>query len=273
MDKELYLKKLSRAARWHLAPREAAEVIADYRELLADSGGEGDFGDPVQAVRLLERPREYRRWLAVFLLLAVIALAAPLSGLQNLAFELGIFVFLPVLYSLSGFFNYNQSLLVWLPLLGMGLALTWFRRRDAETAERPPLRRLVPLLMVQTLCMAAAWGVFWMVAAYISMPIGLMEFLGTHASIYRAIGLFLPLGGLLCGALGVGGLIRARTENRRWLAAYVWGLAAAGMCTAVLMLLGSMDLSFSVAGWWRPFAARYAVLTAAGLLGTGWALC
>lgn len=42
MDKQTYLKRFSRAARWRLGHREAAEVVADYTELLEQRPPEQD---------------------------------------------------------------------------------------------------------------------------------------------------------------------------------------------------------------------------------------
>lgn len=272
MDKELYLRKLSRAARWKLPWEEAEEVIADYRELLADSGEE-DFGDPVQAVRLLERPKEYRRWLGVFVFLTLAALLGPVSGLNGLPFEFGIWVNLPVLYGLWDFFSHNGGLLMIFPLAGMALGLLWFRRRERKPSGKLAVRRLAPALGIQLFFMAAAWGVFWLTTEAGLGAGGLWAFLNDHPWSFRFLRLLLILGGPVCGALGLWGLIRARLEDRRWLAVYVWGAAAAGICTAVLMLLSSISLDVTLPGWWIPYVWSYLGLTAAGLLGTGWALC
>lgn len=273
MDKELYWKKLSRAARWRLPNREAEEILADYRELLTDSKGE-DLGDPVQAVRLLERPNEYRRWLAVFALLAVLSLAAPVSGLYQVPFEFGLMVFLPVLESLWRFFCRNEVLLAGFPLLGMVLSWAWFRRNSGSPAKRVERRRLLPLLAVQLFCAAAAWWVFWLSASEFSNVAGIFAFLNAHGPwSYRLLRLFLILSGPLCGGLGVWGLVRARTEDRRWLAVYLLGLTAGGVCTGMLAVLSGMNLDTSLPDWWLPYARMYLSLTAAGLLGTGWALC
>lgn len=274
MDKDLFLKKLSRTARWRLPYGEAEEVIRDYRELLADSGGE-DFGDPVQAVRLLERPREYRRWLGVFVLLSVIALAAPVSGLYNLPFDMGIILFLPVLEDLWDFFTRNEAFAVGLPLLGMALAWGWFRSRGVKPPERAALRQVCPLLAVQLLFLAGAWALFCMAAALeFSAADEILAFLEAYRPwSVRIPRLFLVLGGPLCGGLGVWGLVRARMGDRRWLAVYLWGLTAAGLCAAVLALLGSMSLEITSTDWWVSYARMFLGLSAAGLLGTGWALC
>ena len=73
---EQYLKKFSRAVRWRLPPQESEEAIADYRELIFQEERDEtklveELGEPVQAAHLLTDVRTYRRWLAVFALLAV----------------------------------------------------------------------------------------------------------------------------------------------------------------------------------------------------------
>lgn len=72
---EQYLKKFSRAVRWRLPPQESEEAIADYRELIFqperdESKLVEELGDPVQATHLLTDVKAYRRWLAVFAVLA-----------------------------------------------------------------------------------------------------------------------------------------------------------------------------------------------------------
>ena len=274
MDQELYLKRLSRAARWRLPWQEAEEVIGDYRELLGDSGGE-DFGDPVEAVRLVARPGTYRRWLAVFGALCVLALAAPVSGLYNLPFDLGVVLFLPVLGDLWAFFTRNEGFPVVLSLLGMAMAWLWFRRHGARPPERTALRRVCPLLAVELLFVAGAWALFCLTAALeFSAADEILAFLEAWRPwSLRVPRLIVVLGGPLCGGLGICGLVRARVEDRRWLAVYIWGLTAAGLCAAVLALFGSMSIDFTSPDWWVSYARLFLGLTAAGLLGTGWALC
>ena len=75
MTKQRYLRRFSRAVRWRLPPQEAAEAIADYREMVYQEGREEsrlveELGEPVQSAHLLTDVRAYRRWLAVFGVLA-----------------------------------------------------------------------------------------------------------------------------------------------------------------------------------------------------------
>ena len=75
LTKERYLKKFSRAVRWRLPPQESEEAIADYRELVFqperdESKLVEELGAPAQAAHLLTDVKAYRRWLAVFAVLA-----------------------------------------------------------------------------------------------------------------------------------------------------------------------------------------------------------
>ena len=77
LTKEQYLKKFSRAVRWRLPPQESEDAISDYRELIFQEERDEsrlveELGEPVQAAHLLTDVRTYRRWLAVFAVLATI---------------------------------------------------------------------------------------------------------------------------------------------------------------------------------------------------------
>ena len=76
LTKEQYLKRFSRAVRWRLPPRESEEAIADYRELIFQEERDEsklveELGEPIQAAHLLTDVRTYRRWLVVFVILAL----------------------------------------------------------------------------------------------------------------------------------------------------------------------------------------------------------
>ena len=75
LTKEQYLKKFSRAVRWRLPPQESEETIADYRELIFQEERDEsklveELGTPAQAAHLITDVKTYRRWLAVFAVLA-----------------------------------------------------------------------------------------------------------------------------------------------------------------------------------------------------------
>ena len=75
--KKDYMSRLSPAARWLLLPEDAAEVIADYKDIANGRSDEEllrDIGDPVQAAKLVADQKEYRHWLRAFTVLAVCVL-------------------------------------------------------------------------------------------------------------------------------------------------------------------------------------------------------
>nr|WP_325204139.1 hypothetical protein [uncultured Oscillibacter sp.] len=117
-----YLSRLSRAARWYLPPAEAAEVLEDYREIVAGRSEEElrrDLGTPRAAIKQLAQPKAYRKWLAVFLILsACVLLPAVDSTLEGLSLSVW----------LSGmshmFWNSNGTIArLSMPLFPLGIVL------------------------------------------------------------------------------------------------------------------------------------------------------
>ena len=271
-----YLTRFSRHARWYLPPEEAAEVIADYRELLSGDPRpeEDELGAPEQAVRLLIRPRETRRWLAVFVLLACLALVVPLGGLYGFPFHFGILTTIPVLETIWEWYEDAFSLLsAGIPLLGTVLALVWFGKNGPKEAGGPPFRRMLPMLAAAVLTILLALGVFWLMVSLDSGQLS-SAWAEAHLFLVRRLHLVLELAGPACGALAVLGLVRARLEDRRWRAVYILCLAGAALCAGVLAPMRSMSLDHSGASaWWLGYLWRYLAITAAGLLGAGVGLC
>ena len=81
------------------------------------------------------------------------------------------------------------------------------------------------------------------------------------------------LGGekLLESAAGLLGVVKARLDDRRWSALYILGLTAVAVCVLILAFLGSLDSASG--GAWASYALPWGLLGAAGLVGTGVALC
>ena len=85
--KKDYMARLEQAARWRLPPEEAEDVIADYRDIVgspprSEEELHREVGDPEQVVRLLvQPPKAYYAWLAVFAALAACLLAAALAAI------------------------------------------------------------------------------------------------------------------------------------------------------------------------------------------------
>ena len=124
LTKEQYLKKFSRAVRWRLPPQESEDAIADYRELIFqperdESRLAEELGEPVQAAHLITDVKTYRRWLAVFAVLAY--------GL-----------FLLAKWAWMGWSRFYFSFAdrwwypVWVMAVGLVLSLYWFRRHGQK---------------------------------------------------------------------------------------------------------------------------------------------
>ncbi len=257
MMEQVYLRRLSRTARWRLPPKDAADVIEDYSQLLAIDPRPyetqcRDYGTPKHAVRQLTVPGEYARWLAVFFLLAL----CPL---------------LPVVWLGLQFFNIwfaiPQACFLALLVVGAVLSAVWFRREGERYEELPPglAPQLLLLLMLGT-CVAFLAGICFSPA--------LLE-LGTAYPDHR-IGYVMYL--LLCCICGFSGLValvslvRARLGDRRWTGVYVLGLTVLLVTLFLLSALSSMTLDGGEL-WWVPCARRMGIAAAAGLVGTGVALC
>lgn len=257
-----YLNRLTWAARWQLPPKEAAEVAADYADLLAGDGRTEEalmqeVGAPWRAVRLVRPPKSYGRWLIVFALLSA-CLALPLywllvwytptlSGVQWSSFIFGLF-FLGA---------------------GLGLSLFWFGRQGQREQGGLPLSWYACMAGLLVL-LACVWGL-----TYCCFSPKLLEWAARWrpAQVGQTIHAGLKLIGLLAALAGLLGAVLARLTDRRWRAVYVLGLTVLLMALLLYSVLTSMDLTTTGELWWFPYLWRMALLTAAGLAGTGVSLC
>ena len=253
-----YLSRLSRAARWYLPPAEAAEVLEDYREIVAGRSEEElrrEVGSPQETVRRLAQPKAYRRWLAVFGVLAVCVLFPALGPIWSR------------LFWWNGVYWFAQ--LDWAFLLTGGiLSFAWFQRNGKREGALPRgilLAALVPLV-------GMAWAWFCALAVFCWLE-PFLRFMEAAAITGPALHWSLLLSGLAMGLTGLLGLVKARLRDRRWRAVYILGLAGALLSLGVWSVFSSMNLDMSASGWWTPLLMRYGFITIVGLLGTGVALC
>ena len=263
-----YLSRLSRAARWYLPPAEAAEVVEDYQEIVKGRSEEElrrDLGTPRAAMKQLAQPKAYRRWLAVFIVLAVCVVLPAIEPLWQGLFSLSIQLGRPV-----WFFRVYDSVVPFSGLFfpaGLALALAWFRR-NGEKGRRLP-KGVLPLLALSLLGIAWVWC---FIGGILTERFVLLSVLPRVGPIYTSY-LLLWADALAMGAAGLYGLVRARLGDRRWVAVYILGLTGAALALSLHLLMTSMNLDGFTSSWWQPYAARYAVITALGLIGTGAALC
>lgn len=251
MKKSSYLTRLSRAARWQLPAEEAAEAIADYRELLFCKGETDaqlvqELGTPWQAVKLAGAPKKYRGWLAAFSLLALF----------------------PVVMTIWLFAREHHSPAVaCLAVLGALFSLIWFQAGPKPRARQ---KKLFLFLGAQVFFLLLAAGVFfsllWLVSHQKAVPLPPGTMGQTVTWGFRSAGLFSAL-------LALWGLAGARMENRAWRSLYVMGLTVLALCLLALFCLHNMNLDTSAPQWWLPYLLQGGVTGLLGALLTGAALC
>lgn len=251
MDRQTYMKQLTRQVRWRLPAAEADLVLADYREILARRPEEtetsliSDMGEPAQAARLLTQPRPYHRWLAAFGGMALCLLLPEAALLRG------------------NFWRDPVVLMAALFILGTGTALAQFTPR--RRSERSPLPRdLLFSLAGLAAVLAAAAAVLGCLTteSWKSLP---PEWYGPSAH------WTLCLTGTGSAAAGLLGLAKARMADRRWSALYILSLTALVLC--VLMLAALVRLDGAAGAWWSGYGIKWGVIGLAGLVGTGAALC
>ncbi len=261
-----YLSRLSRAARWYLPPAEAAEVLEDYREIVAGRSEEElrrDLGTPRAAMRQLAQPKAYRRWLMVFFVLSACVL---LPAVDPILEGLSLTVWLSGISHM--FWNSNGSIArLSVPLfpLGIVLPLAWFQRNGRK--GRALSKRTLPIFALILLGIAWVWFLFW---AILAERFDVIDFL--FPDLTWTVRLITCLNILIAGAAGMTGLIKSRLEDRRWRAMYIWGLTGVVLNSFLWQTFTRMNLESSV-GWQGPYWIRLIFITAVGLLGTGVSLC
>lgn len=263
-----YMTRLEGWARWMLPPQEAEEVIADYRDIVADEELRRGLGKPREVIAPLTTKKAYRVWLAVYAVMAACVLLIGHSGAGVLSWEL---------YRLCVFPNHLGPVFA---LAGTALALVWFRRQG-ERPKTPLPKRLaavLALLLAWTgLIFLYHWALLHDMDGFVSMW-GTTEYLfGPHGrTVSRSVYYFqialcyLPL---LTSFLALYWLVKARVSDRRWAAAYILTLAAILVSLETIAMLTSMEISNPVEVALRANLVKCGGIAAAGLAGAGAALC
>ena len=261
---EQYLKKFSRAVRWRLPPQESEEAIADYRELIFQEERDEtklveELGEPVQAAHLLTDVRTYRRWLAVFALLAVGLFLLAKWAWTGMTVTTGFFSYSNVWYS------------VWVMAVGLVLSLYWFRRHGQKNG--PISRRLVlalGLVLVFGMGMVAVTAYFFDVEVLENIVLQSDKSIPTQVIVYREL---IIEGGWVGALIAFAGLVLAKCYDRRWLALYTLALTVAAICVFSQFVLTSVNPEGTLEELRAYMMARMLPMGAAGLIGTGVALC
>ena len=264
LTKEQYLKKFSRAVRWRLPPQESEDAIADYRELIFQPERDEEklveeLGTPAQAAHLITDVKTYRRWLAVFAVLAYgLFLLAKWAWMGGSRFY----------FSFADQWWYP----VWVMAVGLVLSLYWFRRHGQKNGAIS--KWLVLALAVVLVFGVGTMGWNW----YVLSP----EFLEFYSETYPHV---IPWqiilqrelvteGGWVCALIALAGLVLAKCYDRRWLALYVFSVTVAALCGFILLHMHRMDMSYAISSSIQAYLfARLIPIGAVGLIGTGVALC
>lgn len=276
--KQKYLARLTCWARWMLPPKEAKDVIADYQDIVDDPELFQDLERPRKAVRSLAQTKPYRIWLAVFIALSACILILGVSPLP------GMWRFWTHCFYLRYFDIHLGAVLAF---LGMAGALVWFRWKGYQEARLP---RAIPVLLVlllawtgavllvnwlwmrDPLSFAGMWGETPVYALFGLVRIGPPDY--TVSRSFHMLQTALEYGGFAMALIGEFGLVKARLEDRRWIAVYVLGMAAMLVCMSTLALMTSMELpDLSAAAWWVPYLQTWLVYAGIGAVGAGAALC
>ncbi len=260
-----YFSRLSRAARWYLPPSEAAEVLEDYREIVKGRSGEElrrDLGTPGAAVKQLVQPKAYRRWLAVFVFLSAPVILLTVDEVVS-ELSLCLYHLLGVTYFINSFAWSSFIAALSLPV-GVAVSLVWFQGNGEKSRGLP--KGMVPFFSVNMVGMAWVWFITW---AVLELRFDVMDAL--FSSRIWLVHLTLIADTLIAGVTSLTGLIRARLEDRRWRAVYVWGLMGVVLNVFLWKLMTSMNPIDGV--WQGSYWIRLVFITFIGLLGTGGSLC
>ena len=272
--KKSYMARLERWARWMLPPQEADDVLADYREIAGapprpDDELLQDLGKPRDVIRPLVERESYRTWLAAFVGLAACVLFTGHSGfgvfswpLYRLCFEQGLLHLGPVF-----------------ALLGMVLALVWFRRgRDEPKTPIPKgiIITLAVLLVWIGLIFLFYWAILYHLEGFLAMwgmaqvwP-GSLGVMAPRSVIFSKLAMTLLPHFVSYAALYW--LVKARVHDRRWAAAYILTLTAIVISMETLAQTQSMVVTAPFEVGMRANLLKCAVFTVIGLAGAGAAL-
>lgn len=272
--KSNYMTRLERWARWMLPRQEAEDVLADYRDIVADPELARDLGRPRSVIRPLADRKAYYTWLGVFAVMAACVLT-----LGSSASSIGYLLFWRLLFDGPGPYPYGAFLTA---ALGAAAALIWFRRHGRKEARSPIPKGITAVLALLLIWIGLIFLFYWAVIRdidrFVSMW-GTTEYLlgppgrTVPRSVYYAtIAMcYLPF---FASFPAVYWLVKARVGDRRWAAAYILALTAILISLETVAELISMNPAapppeVSL----RARLLQCAVTAALGLAGTGVALC
>lgn len=262
-----YMTQLSQWTRWMLPWQEAEDVIADYRDIVGvpprpEKELLRDLGRPRDVAKALVQPKQYRVWLAVFLIMSACILTLGVSS-TGMA---------PTIWWLyfggwAGFSFGGPAVAV----LGAAMALVWFHRQGRKEARLP---RAVPILLAALLAWCGAGLLFcWTAVRDFDSFLNMLETMRRFIPVYALWRCAMVCGSAVIALAGTAGLVKARTGDRRWAAVYVMALAA--MLTSLMYVreTGRMDFTATPEEIFQRSLILDVWITSIGLAGAGVALC
>lgn len=215
-----YMMKLKFAAYWFLPQNEAEEVVADYREMLADGveDPEKRFGSPVKAVLELTDRKKALYWHVYFAVCAVL-LAVPMLCAMKLYFEFE-YVLLPMLL----------------------LAVMLFRKFGLKWPKLSTVPKAVYIVGACVLVVLAAQcvGIYFIFCIVRSQNQELMKQVAFYLNAPGYTIVFLGL----CALGGIASLVCARMLDRRWRAVTLLIMTVMLVCIyyfSVVSYMGPVD--------------------------------
>lgn len=247
MLKITYFKKLCCAARWLLPQKEAAELMEDYRDMIAEVGeehAEEKFGPPAKVALAVADRREVVGWHLV--------LGAIL-----------VFLFFMVHWTLHATFYSIASLAM--VAVAVGLLFLWFgcdvRRNPFKGLPKRFLFSLIPIIVLIILLL----GPIYFLPRFLVSPYMFDEW-GMVATI-------LQICVLIFAVVGGAGVILARLFDRRWRAVAVLSFTVICMSIHFLSILYNMNPTFSAADHLFANSRECMFIAGAGILTAGLGLC
>lgn len=245
MDKKTYLSQFSKLMRWRFPTEEAEDIISDYAELLNAQPEDSqalmkNLGSPFAAATQLKPSKEYYRWLAVFLLLALCS----------------VYFFFGIFNRWRDFHTFNLVLFC----LSITLAVFWKQTLSPKKENyscHGLSSALIGLLALVITVNIIIWKTLWSVAVPVERAI----------VIYRAC--IYIVSGISVISMFVG-LIKCRIQNRRWLALTILSLTALFVCLLWMMILTTLSDPDEL----LPFILRNMIPPSIiGAVGVIWSLC
>lgn len=241
-----YFSRLKLAARWQLERGEVDDVLSDYQDLMHSRSEEEllrDFGSPVQAIKVVSQPKVYYQWIAAFLIMAALL---PLSCSLQLT-------------------GMVPALL---------LAFLWFQMRGTRENGGSLPHGLLPVLIGQAVLLLFVWVLIWL---SLSMNSNMLTLLKNTLQPHNIGPLFYQFLRAVQGCAllsGLCGLVAARLGDRRWRVIYITAILLIALAGALISLLTWMDIPTVFAPkWYLPYLQKFMIITAIGLVGTGFGFC